>query len=111
MVKKSRQITPATKEKLYGFSGFSCYNPSCENVLLGSDNKTKIGKIVHIEAASEGGGRYNGNMSDDERRHFENLILLCDECHSIVDNPENQEEYPVVLLKDWKREQEEKANY
>lgn len=109
MGEKARQVTPATKERLYGFSNFSCYKPECENVLLGCDGKTKLGKIAHIEATSSGGARYNSIMNDDERRHFDNLILLCDECHTIVDNPENEREYPVGLLKSWKKEMEDKT--
>lgn len=50
-------------------------------------------------------------MSDDERRHFDNLILLCDECHSIIDNKDNESEYPVELLKEWKRNHEGKRQY
>ncbi len=41
-------------------------------------------------------------MTDDERRHYNNLILLCDECHSIIDNKEHETNYSVGLLKSWK---------
>jgi hypothetical protein len=50
-------------------------------------------------------------MTDDERRHFNNLILLCDECHSIVDNRDNEEKYPPILLKRWKKLHESTATY
>ncbi len=48
-------------------------------------------------------------MTDDERRDFDNLILLCDECHSIIDNKENENKYTVILLKEWKRNHEDKC--
>ena len=48
-------------------------------------------------------------MTDDDRRHFNNLIVLCDECHSIIDNKENESKYPVSLLREWKKEHESKT--
>ncbi|MBF0452515.1 MAG: hypothetical protein HQK75_17565 [Candidatus Magnetomorum sp.] len=36
------------------------------------------------------------------------LILLCDECHSIIDNKENEIKYSVSLLKQWKKNHESK---
>lgn len=45
-------------------------------------------------------------MTDDERRGFDNLILLCDEHHVIIDNRENESEYPTPLLKRWKIDHE-----
>ncbi len=48
-------------------------------------------------------------MTDDERRHYNNLILLCDECHTVIDNPSNEDLYPVSILKEWKQIHEIKA--
>jgi hypothetical protein len=79
--------------------------------LIARDGETVISKICHIEAASEEGPRWNPSMIDDERRHFDNLILLCDECHSIIDNKDNEEGYPVSLLKEWKKEHEATQTY
>jgi len=50
-------------------------------------------------------------MTDDERRHFNNLILLCDECHSMADNRDNEDRFTVELLKQWKAEHEGVAMY
>ena len=47
-------------------------------------------------------------MTDDERRDFSNLILLCDEHHTIIDNKVNEIKFPVSLLKKWKTEHESK---
>lgn len=41
-------------------------------------------------------------MTVDDRRHYSNLILLCDECHSVIDNKSNEDKYPVTLLIEWK---------
>lgn len=106
MGKKAREYTPTTIKRLYSLSGNECAEPNCDKKLIAKDEKTIISKICHIEAASENGARYNPSMTDDERRHFNNLILLCDEHHSIIDNPENEAEYSVELLKNWKRTHE-----
>jgi len=103
MCKKARQYKPSTIRRLDTLSGNSCYTPNCDKKLIAEDGKTIVSKICHIEAASQNGPRYNPNMTDDERRSFENLILLCDEHHSIIDNPENEKDYPVSLLQEWKK--------
>lgn len=108
MTDKARQYTPSTKARLYLLSGNECYAPDCTKLLVAKDQKSIIAKICHIEAASQNGPRYRVDMTDDERRHFDNLILLCDECHIIIDNKENEDKYPVVLLNEWKKNHESK---
>ena len=111
MTDKARQYKPSTIRRLDILSGNECSAPDCTNKLIARDGQTIVSKICHIEAASINGPRFNSDMTDDERRHFDNLILLCDECHSIIDNPENESDYPVELLKDWKKEHEGKRQY
>lgn len=108
MVDKARQYTPTTVKRLHLLSGNQCAMPECTRLLIASDGETVISKICHIEAASVDGPRYNVSMTDDDRRHFNNLILLCDEHHSMVDNKANEALYPVSLLKEWKRNHESK---
>lgn len=109
MTSKGRNYTRTTIKKLFLLSCNQCATPNCHNSLEARDNLTIIAKICHIEAASTDGPRYNPNMTDDERRDFNNLILLCDECHSIIDNKNNENKYPVELLKAWKRDHEDKC--
>ncbi len=101
---KARQYKPSTIRRLDTLSGNQCAAPTCERLLIAKDGQSIISKICHIEAASAKGARYNSKMSDDDRRHFDNLILLCDECHTIIDNKENETEYPVPLLRKWKKD-------
>ncbi len=108
MPSKARQYKSTTIRRLDTLSRNQCAAPNCNKPLIAKDGETIISKICHIEAASEGGARYRANMTDDERRHFNNLILLCDECHSIIDNLENESKYPVSLLKEWKKNHESK---
>jgi hypothetical protein len=108
MGSEARSYTFPTLKRLYGLSGNQCTAPDCERMLIARDGISVISKICHIEAANEDGPRYNTSMTDKERAHFDNLILLCDECHAIIDNKENEGKYPVVLLKEWKRNHESK---
>lgn len=105
---KARQYKPTTIRRLDKLSGNECAEPSCTKKLIAEDGQSIISKICHIEAASKNGPRWNGKMTDDERRDFSNLILLCDEHHTIIDNKDNEPKFPVSLLKKWKAEHEAK---
>lgn len=106
MRNKAREPKPSTVRRLDTLSGNECACPTCTKKLIGEDNKSIISKICHISAASPGGPRYNPLMTDEQRRSFDNLILLCDEHHIIIDNKDNEAEFPVELLKKWKRDHE-----
>ena len=98
--KKARTIKPSTEKKLFALSKNQCYHPNCTKRLITNDKKDILAKIAHIEAASSNGPRFNPNMTDDERRDFNNLILLCDEHHIEIDH--HPKEYPTELLQEWK---------
>ena len=102
MADKARQYKRSTIRRLDTLSGNECTAPDCDKPLIAKDAQSIISKICHIEAASSDGPRYNPSMTDDERRHYNNLMLLCDECHTIIDNKENEDKYPVELLEEWK---------
>ncbi|MCO7226630.1 ABC-three component system protein [Pleionea sp. CnH1-48] len=108
MASKARQYKPSHVRRLDTLSGNECAAPDCVRALIARDGETIISKICHIEAASKNGPRFNPAMSDDERRHYNNLILMCDECHEIIDNLDNEQKYPVSLLQEWKKEHEAK---
>lgn len=105
---KARQYKPTTIRRLDKLSGNQCAEPSCQKKLIAEDGQSIISKICHIEAASKNGPRWNSTMTDDERRDFSNLILLCDEHHTIIDNKINEAKFPVALLKQWKSAHETK---
>lgn len=53
-----------------------------------------------------GGPRYNERQTDEERRAYENLLLLCHPHHVEIDNDDNNE-YPVEKLRDIKQVHED----
>lgn len=56
----------------------------------------KAAEIAHIKADAPGGPRYDASQTDDERNSFDNLMLLCLDCHTKIDR--NPGEYPAELL-------------
>ena len=88
-----------TVRRLYLLSGNLCAFPNC-NQLMYDENENFVGKICHIEAAMPGGERFNPNMTNEERRKFENLVLMCEQ-HHIETNKVH--EYPVVKMKEIKK--------
>ena len=93
-----------TLRALFAKSGNCCAFPGCKNKIINNKNQL-IGEVCHIEAAEEGGERYNPNQTDEERRHYDNLILLCHEHH--VETNDTQE-YTVNKLKNMKKVHEAK---
>ena len=64
-------------------------NPQCQKKMY-CDNAT-IGEMAHIVPVSEGGNEA-----------FENLVLICPNCHSQIDSTRG--ESTICRLKGWKRE-------
>jgi len=98
------------KLKLFASSGGYCQNPECNRNLfleIGED-EIHIAEMAHIFSASNSGPRPNVKMSKEDRGKFENLILLCPSCHTIIDKAETQ--YPDTLIKTWKDLHSEKIN-
>jgi len=94
----------STLKKLWAASGNQCGYPDCENEVVDIETETVVGEICHIRAQSEGGPRYDPNLSDDEIDEYSNLILLCPTHHTHIDK--NPEDYPIEELERWKKEQE-----
>lgn len=105
---KARDYTRVTIRRLDILSGNECAHPDCTKKLIAEDGISIISKICHIAAASKDGPRFDESMNDDDRRSFENLILLCDEHHVIIDNKQNESIYTPELLKKWKSDHETK---
>jgi hypothetical protein len=88
---------------LFARSGNQCAFPGCSQLLINQKNQF-IGQVCHIEAAMEGGERYNPKINDEERRSYNNLLILCYP-HHIETNDVN--EYSVSRLKQIKNEHEQ----
>ena len=82
MTEKIRRLQPTreTLRKLFLFSGNLCAFPDCHELMMDAEGRF-IGQVCHIEAAEPGGERFNPNSSNEERREFDNLMLMCYKHH------------------------------
>lgn len=103
-----RNIKDSVRKMLYANSGNVCAMYGCSNSLIHA-NTSNISEICHIEAVNEDGTRYNANLTDEYVNSYENLILLCPTCHSIVDNKLNEGFYTVSYLKTMKKYHEQQV--
>lgn len=62
--------------------------------------------MAHIIAASDKGPRSKLTMSKPERGKYENLILLCPACHTIIDKASAT--YPDSTIREWKAKHKER---
>lgn len=92
-------------KKLFAYSGNLCAMPDCNNALV-SKKGTMIGKVAHIHAAKPGGARFDTAMSDEERRAFSNIFIVCGNCHDEIDDKENEGDFPAEMLRKIKEEHE-----
>ncbi|OQY50798.1 MAG: hypothetical protein DRR08_24810 [Candidatus Parabeggiatoa sp. nov. 2] len=103
-------IPPKVKLKLWLRAGGRCEYKGC-NEYLYRDRITGTymnrSYIAHIIADNPDGPRGYPILSDQLSREFDNLMLLCDTHHRLIDK-EDVEGHPVELLKAFKKEHEDR---
>lgn len=104
-------FTQDTKNILGNRVGWICSNPSCRKLTRGAagdeSKYVNIGVAAHICAASEGGPRYDVNMTQEERKSYNNGIWLCQSCSKLIDS--DIDRYSVEILRQWKNQAEERT--
>ena len=76
--------TIRTVKRLFALSANMCAFPDCGRAIVQSDGVV-TGEICHIAAMSQKGPRYDPNLTVEAVHSFENLILLCERHHKVVD--------------------------
>jgi hypothetical protein len=98
-----RPPTPATIKQLYG-TAFRCAESSCTKPLYRLNNDTGEwilnSRVAHIRARSEGGPRWDPQMSEEDNRSADNLLPLCEEHAFEIDA--TPEHFTAELLHEWK---------
>jgi hypothetical protein len=89
-------------KRLFAKSGNRCAFTDCPFELV--QGKTFIGEICHIKAASPNGPRYDPKQTAAERHAYENLVLMCANHHSMIDN--DPDTYTVDSLASMKADHE-----
>ena len=92
--------------------GFLCSNPTCQKLTVGPNSNhvkhSNIGVAAHITAASEGGPRFNSELTVDQRKSINNGIWLCQTCSKLIDC--DPQVYTTEILNAWKTQAEFYAN-
>lgn len=93
-----------TQRRLFAASAGYCQNPVCSKELFidASGKSIHIAEMAHVFAATDGGPRTNRALSEEERGSFENLVMLCANCHTMVDKA--PEAFPDSTMLKWTRE-------
>jgi len=102
-------ISQQVRRRLWSSSGGFCQNPSCRAELFrffDSGKATSIEELAHVIAQKLSGARGQSELPASQRDEFENLILLCPTCHTLIDK--NADEYPEQLILRWKEEHQER---
>jgi hypothetical protein len=92
------EIKQETLRALFALSGNLCAFPGCTHELV-TPSGIFVAQICHIEAANEGGQRFNPASTDDYRRSLPNLVVLCYKHHKETDDVQR---YPVEALREFK---------
>ncbi len=92
-----RAIASKVLRELYVKSGNRC--AKCQ-IPLYTEDGFWIGEIAHIEAVRPGGTRYNPMLTPEQINSFDNLILVCRNCHKEIDSDANL--YTTNCLKNMK---------
>lgn len=103
-------ITSKTRKMLWGKSGNRCAMPDCKKELVVNiseiNNHSIIGEECHIIAQSPDGPRGNKNFDINKIDDYDNLILMCGDHHTIIDDKSNLALFTVEKLQNMKKEHE-----
>ena len=93
-------VTPAIKEELTYLAGWRCQFTGCGRDLkshAATGTRGRFSYFAHIVAASEDGPRGHPVLSKLWASELKNFMLLCDECHRLIDKV-NPAKYTVEVL-------------
>lgn len=95
----TRYLKQNIVKRLFSDTNGKC--AECRNSII--KENAVIGEICHIEAFNKGGARYNAFLEKDKLNEYENLIVLCPSCHTVIDKLDNQIKFTVEYLNDLKQ--------
>lgn len=103
-----KAMSVADQRQLWVNAHGMCSNPDCRRQLIvgatDADSAATTGQHAHVVGHSEGGPRGISPLPQGERETYSNMILLCGDCHALVDGQPNT--YTVGVLYGWKAEHE-----
>jgi hypothetical protein len=106
-----KSIATNTARKLWAQCGGFCQNPNCNKYLFANikDEVVSLANVAHIIGHGKNGPRSEHELADYiDRDGIANLMMLCLECHKIVDDLEDN--FSVEQMQKWKATHELKIN-
>lgn len=107
---KSREVPAKTRLFLFVRAGGRCEFDGCNRYLI-EHHLTKaegvFAQMAHIWAFGDEGPRANPALDDKEVHRLSNLMLLCPECHKLIDD--DPEQYTVEVLRKHKKAHEDRV--
>ena len=107
------QIPSQVKQQIWFAAHGRCEFRGCNKRLYTSGvtmEKCNISNYAHIIGDSPDGPRGN-ELSKTLSKDSSNLILLCPECHDLIDSKSGEKKYTVEVLKSMKKEHEERIDF
>ena len=108
----TRDIKRSVEIRLFVAAGGRCQFPGCSKYLLEHSltlNAGNFAQKAHIVAFSRKGPRAGAPMPASHINDFGNLMLLCPECHKLIDD--HPDEFPVGKLRHSKDDHEVRIRY
>ena len=106
---KSREGSEAgykARLQLFAGSGGHCQNPSCNAPLFDGSTDVHFAELAHIIPAGDKGPRADATVPKEERGDAANLVLLCANCHTLIDK--KPADFPAEVMRSWKKAHREK---
>lgn len=104
--KRKRPKSEITRE-LFLHSGNQCAFTDCTKPLLNKKG-SYVAQIAHIEGVGVTSARHNPKLSDDDLRAVSNLMLMCPNHHTEIDDKKRLDEFTVEALREMKATHEAK---
>jgi hypothetical protein len=99
-----RNYLKTTIKNLFALSGNECAFPGCSKEIVDPRSKKVTGHICHIRSGVPGGPRYDEQYEPRLINHPQNLILMCQPHHKVIDR--NTAKYRPELLTEIKMRHE-----
>lgn len=107
-------ISSKDSKILWANAAGRCSFPDCNEKLCSDQNAANsphtIGEMAHIRGEKNGANRFDPNQPQSERNSYLNLILLCPNHHTLIDKTENEGQFSVEKLLEFKDQHESRIS-
>ena len=114
MTDVTRSIRRSIESELWGRAAGRCEFDGCNKILYRSpltQEQVNIAEKAHIYSFSEHGARGHGPFTTNKEllNRIDNLMLVCHDCHRLIDSDLEGIRYSAELLRKWKRDHEQRV--